>query len=69
MGNKIPSDNIVVQNVRLAVKTELQKKRARQQPIAKFDERTGQVYLEHSDGSITEMGQAMKRGRYSERQK
>ena len=51
MENKIPSDAIVVQNARLAVKIELQKNRARWQPIAKFDEKTGQVYLEHSDGS------------------
>lgn len=67
MADKIPSDHIVVQNARLAVKTELQKKRARKQPIARFDAKTGTVYMEHSDGTSTVVGQAMKRGRYSER--
>lgn len=68
MADKIPFDSTVVQNARLAVKAELQKKRARQQPIARFDAKTGKVYMEYSDGSITVVGQAMKRGRYSERQ-
>lgn len=67
MADRIPSDSIVVQNAKLAVKTELQKKRAMRQPIARFDAKTGEVYMEHGDGSKTVVGQAMKRGRYSER--
>lgn len=68
MADKVPSDGIIVQNAKLAVKTELQKKRALQQPIARFDAKTGEVYMEYSDGRKTVVGQAMKRGRYSERQ-
>lgn len=67
MNNKVPSDGIVVRNARLAVSTELQRKRAMNQPIAKFDKKTGRVYLENSDGTIKEMGRAMEQGRYSER--
>jgi len=51
----------------LAVSTELQRKRAMNQPIAKFDKKTGKVYLENGDGTIKEIGRAMDRGRYSER--
>jgi hypothetical protein len=65
----IPSDSIVVQNARLAVKTELTKKRAMKQPIAMFDSKTGKVYMQNADGSTTVVGEAMKRGRYSERKK
>lgn len=63
----IPNDGVVVQHARLAVSTELKKKRALKQPIAKFDPKTGKVYMEHSDGTKTVVGEAMKRGRYSER--
>ena len=38
------------------------------QPIARFNVKTGEVYMEHGDGSRTIVGQAMKRGRYSERE-
>lgn len=67
MAANIPSDNIVVHNARLAVSAELKKKRALKQPIAKFDPKTKKVYMEHSDGTIVEIGSAMERGRYSER--
>ncbi len=67
MNDKIPSDGVVVRNARLAVSTELQRKRAMNQPIAKFDKKTGKVYLENGDGTIKEIGRAMDRGRYSER--
>ena len=67
MNDKIPSDGGVVRNARLAVSTELQRKRAMNQPIAKFDKKTGKVYLENGDGTIKEIGRAMDRGRYSER--
>ncbi len=66
MKDQIPSGNIVVQNARLAVSMELQRKRALKLPIARFDKKTGRVYLENADGTIAEMGQAMERGRYSE---
>ena len=63
MADRIPSDSIVAQNAKLAVKIELQKKRAMRQPIARFNVKTGEVYMEHGDGSRTIVGQAMKRGR------
>jgi len=67
MATNTPSDAVVVRNARLAVKAELKKKRTLKQPIAKFDSKTGEIYMEHSDGSITVVGKAMKQGRYSER--
>ncbi len=60
------NDDVVVRNARLAVKTELEKKRMYNQPIAKFDLKTKKVYLEYPDGSKTFIGDAMKKGRYSE---
>ena len=67
MSNKVPSDGIIVKNAWLAVSTELQRKRAMKQPIAKFDKKTGRVYLENSDGTVKEIGRAMEQGRYSKR--
>lgn len=69
MNTNIPADHVVVRNARLAVDRELKKKRALNQPIAKFDAKTGKVFMEHSDGSITVVGDAMKKGRYSERRR
>lgn len=69
MASDIPSDGVVVRNARLAVAAELKKKRVLNQPIARFDPKTGKIYMEHSDGSITDVGKAMRRGRYSERRK
>ena len=59
---------VLLLKTQLAVKIELQKKRAMRQPIARFNVKTGEVYMEHGDGSRTIVGQAMKRGRYSERE-
>lgn len=67
MGLNIPSDGVLVRNARLAVKVDLEKKRVLNQPIARFDPKTGKVYLENADGTTTVMGSAMRRGRYSER--
>ena len=47
----VPSDGIVVRNARLAVKNELKKKRLLNQPIARFDPKSGKVYMEHADGT------------------
>ena len=63
----IPCDGAVVRGARLAVKAELEKKRVLNQPIARFDPKTGRVWLESADGTVTEMGYAMKNGRYSQR--
>lgn len=69
MSTSIPTDDNVVRNVRLAVALELKKKRALNQPIARFDITTGSIFLEHGDGSRTIVGCAMKNGRYSERRR
>ena len=66
MADKIPSDGIVVQNARQAVAAELRKKKILKQPIAKFDPKTGKVYLLHCVGTREEVREARK-GRYSER--
>ena len=68
MADQIPSDGVVVQNARLAVAAELKKKKILNQPIAKFDLKTGKVYLLHSDGTREEIGK-VGRKRYSERQR
>ena len=68
MADRIPSDGVIVQNARLAVAAELKKKRILKQPIAKFDPKTGKVYLLHSDGTREEIGK-VGRKRYSERQR
>ena len=67
MEKNIPDDGVIVRNARLAVSSELKKKRALNQPIAKFDAKSGTIFLEHADGSKTIVGNAMTEGRYSER--
>ena len=59
--------DVEVRNARWAVAKELEKKKVLHQPIARFDFKTGQVYMEYSDGSKNILGNAMLRGRYSER--
>ena len=46
MSAPVPHDGIVVRNARLAVKNELEKKRLLNQPIARFDPKSGKVYME-----------------------
>ena len=53
MSAPVPHDGIVVRNARLAVKNELEKKRLLNQPIARFDPKSGKVYMEHADGTKT----------------
>lgn len=69
MSPNIPEDGIVVKNAKLAVERELDKKRALKQPIANFDVKTKQIYMQNGDGSITVLGEAMRQGRYSERRR
>lgn len=68
MENSIPSDGVVVKHARLAVAAELRKKKLLKQPIAKFDPKTGKVFLLHGDGTCEEVGQT-RRARYSERKR
>lgn len=53
MTENIPSDSILVRNARLAVKRELDKKQALGLPIARFDPKTGAVWLEDAGGGRT----------------
>jgi hypothetical protein len=62
MAANIPSDNVVVRNARLAVETELKKKRVLRQPVAEFDPKTRRAYMENADGGITVVSEATKRG-------
>lgn len=67
MTDNIPDDSILVRKARLAVKLELQKKRALGLPIARFDPKTKEIYMENPDGSITSMDILTDLRRYSER--
>lgn len=67
MSASVPSDGIIVRNARLAVKTELEKKRALNQPIARFDPKSGKVYMEYADGRKTLIGKTMRKGGYGKR--
>lgn len=57
---------IVVQLNRLAVASEIKKKRILKQHIARFDPKSGKVYLLHGDGTRQEFGR-VSGTRYSER--
>ena len=67
MKQGIPSDRILVERAKFAVSSELKRKEQLNLPVAKFDAKSGQIYMHNSDGSITVLAQGMKRGRYSER--
>ena len=67
VAKKLPYDGILVENARLAVSAELKRKRVLNKPIAEFDPKDGKVYLVYSDGRNEAVGNAMQRGRYSER--
>ena len=58
MSVPIPPDGIVIRNARLAVKRELEKKRILNQPIARFDPKSGKVYMEYADGSKALLAEA-----------
>jgi hypothetical protein len=64
MATRIPDDSVLVRNARLAVEMELKKKRALKQPIARFDPKSGRIYMENGDGTITECGVVTRQGRY-----
>ena len=68
MPNSIPDDRIVVQNARRAVAAELRKKKILEQPIAKYEAKTGKVFMEDSDGTKVEDGET-RRGRHRERRR
>ncbi len=61
------SDEAVVKRVNEAVRIELEKKKAMELPIIRYDRETQIIYQENSDGSRIEVGRRMRKGRYSER--
>ena len=61
------TDSQVVKRAKAAVRLELEKQRALDNPLVIFDSKTGIIYHENSDGSRVAIGKRMKEGRYSER--
>lgn len=61
------SDEQVVKRVNAAVKIELEKKKAMDIPATVYDRKTQKIYQINSDGSKAEVGQRIRKGRYSER--
>ncbi len=61
------SDEQVVKRANAAVKIELEKKKAMDIPVAVYDRKTQTIYQVNSDGSKTEVGKRIRKGRYSER--
>ncbi|MCD7742206.1 MAG: hypothetical protein LUI06_08385 [Ruminococcus sp.] len=67
MNKQIPDDSILVRNARLAVKRELEKRKALGLPISEYDPKTEKVYIVYPDGTREEAGGRILRGSYSER--
>ena len=63
------SDDQVVKRANAAVRLELEKRKAINQPIAVFDRKAQKVYMQDSDGTIIESSERLRRGRYSERKR
>ena len=61
------TDSQVVKRAQAAVKLELEKQRALDNPLVIYDAKSGIIYHENSDGSRIAIGKRMKEGRYSER--
>lgn len=61
------SDEAVVRRANAAVRIELEKKRAMDIPVVTYDRETQTIYRENSDGTRTEVGKRIRKGRYSER--
>jgi ribosomal protein S8 len=61
------SDEEVIKRANAAVKIELEKKKAMDIPVAIYDRKTQIIYQVNSDGSKTEVGKRIRKGRYSER--
>lgn len=61
------SDEAVIKRANAAVRIELEKNRALGIPAVIYDRETQIIYRENSDGTRTEVGRRMRKGRYSER--
>lgn len=60
-------DEMVVKRVKEAVRIELEKRKAMDVSVIIYDRETQVIYQENSDGTRTEVGRKMRKGRYSER--
>ena len=67
MKKRVHSDTFLITETRRAVSAELCKKRVLNKPIAEFNPKDKKVYLVYSDGERRIVGEAMQKGRYSER--
>lgn len=67
MNNTYITDEQVVKRANAAVRLELEKKKVMDLPITVFDRKTQKIYQKNSDGTITEVAERMRKGRYSER--
>lgn len=61
------SDEMVVKRVNAAVKIELEKNKALGIPAVLYDRENQVIYRENEDGTRTEVGKKIRKGRYSER--
>lgn len=61
------SDEAVVRRANAAVRIEHEKKRAMDIPVVTYDRETQTIYRENGDGTRTEVGKRIRKGRYSER--
>ncbi|MBR2045491.1 MAG: hypothetical protein IJ958_05080 [Agathobacter sp.] len=60
------TDSQVVKRAQAAVKLELEKQKALDNPLVIYDAKTGIIYHENSDGSRVAIGKRRKEGRFSE---
>ena len=61
------SDETVIKRANAAVKIELEKNKALGIPVVIYDRRNQVIYRENEDGTRTEVGKRLRKGRYSER--
>ena len=61
------SDEMVVKRVNAAVRIELEKNKALGIPAVIYDRESQIIYRENEDGTRTEVGKRMRKGRYGER--
>lgn len=61
------SDETVIKRANAAVRIELEKNRALGIPAVIYDRKSQVIYRENEDGTRTEVGKRMRKGRYGER--
>lgn len=61
------SDETVIKRANAAVRIELEKNRALGIPAVIYDRESQVIYRENEDGTRTEVGKRMQKGRYGER--